>query len=169
MDIKKILLVALIAVAIVASVSAVSAGLFDGLFGEEQKDNVVEIDNITFNTTNVTEFKLENETNEDGMSYKYYFDKNGTGYNVWIYDLNEVDNSVWVEFVKLFKQDTYDNVPCETVNGVVVYTTSAAHGEHVGEPRYESYVENSDLNTIVRFATPDPNETAKMTLSLKFK
>ena len=49
MDVKKILLVALIAVAIVASVSAVSAGLFDGLFGgEEQKDNVIEIENIQF-------------------------------------------------------------------------------------------------------------------------
>ena len=41
MNIKKILLVALIAVAIVASVSAVSAGLFDGLFGGEQAEIIV--------------------------------------------------------------------------------------------------------------------------------
>ena len=42
MNIKKILLISIIAVAIIASVSVVSAGLFDGWFGKEPQDNVIE-------------------------------------------------------------------------------------------------------------------------------
>ena len=61
MNIKRILLISILAVAIVASFTVVSAGLFDGLMGGEQKDNVIEIDNITFNATNATKFKLENK------------------------------------------------------------------------------------------------------------
>mgnify|MGYP006908842616 CR=1 FL=1 len=57
----------------------------------------------------------------------------------------------------------------ETINGIVVYTTSANSGNHVGEPRYLAYVENIDLKTNVEFCTPDPNETAKMASTLKFK
>ena len=62
MNIKKILIISLIPLAVIVSVNAVSAGWFDGLFGEQQKDNVIEIDNITFNTTNVTKFELCNES-----------------------------------------------------------------------------------------------------------
>ena len=86
MDTKKVLLITLIAVAILASVSVVSAGMFDGLFGGQQQDNVIEIDNITFNTTNATNFtnfeKYDNSSDgvyeskfygniEDGKQGKY--------------------------------------------------------------------------------------------------
>ena len=74
MNVKKILLISLIAVAVIVSVSAVSAGFFDGLFGEEQQDNVIEIENITFNTTNVTEFKLYNHTEDFGVYWNWYID-----------------------------------------------------------------------------------------------
>ena len=171
MDIKKILLVALIAVALVASISAVSAGLFDGLMGGEQQDNVVKVDNVKFNFTkesNVTKFKLENESEGDGGYYKYYFDENGDGYNVWIWNASKADESQWNQFVDQW-DDPLDNDPCETIDGVVVYTRSAGHGKHVGEPRFMSYTINHDLKTIVQFSTPNPNETVKMKLSLKFE
>jgi hypothetical protein len=56
MNVKKILLISLIAVAIVASLSAVNAGLLDDLMGGgSSQGNVVEIENITFNTSNANE------------------------------------------------------------------------------------------------------------------
>lgn len=168
MKVKKILLITLIAVAIIASVSAVSAGLFDGLFGEEQKDNVIEIDHISFNTTNVTKFKIYNQTEGYGGYHKHYMDENHTGYNVHIYNSSKGENIAWKDALKEFKGDSYDNIPSETINGVVVYTTSANIGEHVGEPRYKAYVENRDAKTIVEFWSPDANETAKMISTLKF-
>ena len=169
MDIKKILLISLIAVAIVVSVSSVSAGLFDGLIGEQQKDNVIEIDHISFNTTNVTKFKLENESTVEGAYCRYYLDENESGYNVWIYNDSGLDYSALDNDINYFKNNYYNNVPSQTVDGIVVYTTSAVKGNHVGEPRYEAYIQNQDLKSIVRFSTPDANETAKMASTLKFK
>ena len=72
MNTKRVVLILLIVVVIIASVSVVSAGLFDGLFKGEQKDNVIELDNITFNTTNVTKFKIHNETEGPDGYYKWY-------------------------------------------------------------------------------------------------
>jgi hypothetical protein len=169
MDVKKILLITLIAVAIVASVSAVSAGLFDGLFGgEEAQDNVIEIDNIQFNTTNASEFKLFNRTEESGAYWDWYIDVNDTGYNINIINASGVDNDTYYEVIKLYKEE-YDNYPSETINGTVVYTTTANDGDHIGEPRYVSYIVDNDLKTLVDICSPDPNETAKMASTLEFK
>ena len=162
MDIKKILLVALIAVAIVASVSAVSAGLFDGLFGEEQKDNVNELDNIRFNTTNETDF--EKFDNQSSKGHNYYFsDKNKI--TAIIKDYNKIEDA------QQSKANTLKikNDPTQIVNGVVIYAESVKTGKYIGEPRYGAIIENNDLNEDVIVWSPDPNETAKMALSLKFK
>ena len=138
-DTKKILLITFIAVAILASVGVVSAGFFDGLFGEQQHDNVIEIDNITFNTTNVTKFKLFNETNGD----KWYVDENDSGYNLHIINFNE--------FNGITTTPQTENSPSQTVNGVVIYTSSSNSGAHVGEPRYKAYIENFKLFFSVHF------------------
>ena len=134
MNRKKVLLASLIAVAILASLSVVSAGLFDGLFGEPQKDHVVEIENITFNTTNVTDFELVNES----AGHKWFGDINKTGYNIHIVDFDE--------FEGILTTPETENAPSQTVNGLVVYTKSANTGEHVGEPRYVAYIVNKDLS-----------------------
>ena len=157
MDVKKILLISLITIAVLASVSAVSAGFLDDLIGGEPQDNVIEIDNITFNTTNVTKFELYNESE----GFKWYVDENHTGYNVHIIDFDEYDG--------ITTTPETENAPSETVNGVVVYTKTANTGDHVGEPRYIAYVVNKDLNNEIILWSPNPNETAKMALSLEFK
>ncbi|MBE6501273.1 MAG: hypothetical protein E7Z79_02400 [Methanobrevibacter thaueri] len=169
MDIKKVFLITLIVVAAIASISAAGAGFLDGLIGNEPQDNVIEIDNIKFNTTNVTKFELsENETDDYGY-VSWFVDENDTGYNVHIFNYNSLDNDLFkTSFVPTYKE-RYDNAPTQTVNGVVIYTTTANTGNHIGEPRYKAYVENYDLNKIVDFSSPDPNETAKMALSLKFE
>lgn len=148
--------------------SCVNAGLFDGLFGEKQQNNVVEIDHIKFNTTNETKFKLYNETNGTGWSVKHYIDENETGFNVGIFNYSGLDKSTSQNNLKTAKAQLYNNYPSETVNGVVIYTTSENHGKHVGEPRYGAIIENYDLQSLVIFSTPNPNETAKMALSIKF-
>ena len=173
MDIKKVLLISLIAVAVVASVSVVSAGLFDGLFGEEQKDNVIEIDHISFNTTNVTKFKLHDKNKVAAGYYKWFMDENKTGYNLHIWNLskgfNDPDNNFdWKASLKYVKDDV-NNAPSQTIDGVVIYTITADTGKHVGEPRYATFIENADEYTIVKLSSPDPNETAKMASTLKFK
>ena len=54
----------------ILSVTVVSAGFFDGLMGgKEAQDNVIQIDNITFNTTNATNFThfKEHDNSSEGV------------------------------------------------------------------------------------------------------
>ena len=171
MDIKKILLISLIAVAIFASVSAVSAGLFDGLFGEEQKDNVIEIDNITFNTTNATNFTHMEKYDEssDGAYERtaYVSTEDGKQGRYTIYIMQFYDQDTAQLALNQFKQQEKDSK--SVIDGREIYLTSAQIGEYVGEPRYETYVYNADLNKVIVIFTPDANETVKMASTLKFK
>ena len=167
MDKKKIgIVIIIIVIAILACLM-----LSHTLTPQEKPDTVIKIDKIKFNMTNesnITNFTLKNKNSDEGYNYSYYTDNNNTGYNVWIFDLSKSEGYLWNVVLNSIKNDKYNNIPSQTVNGVVVYTTSAEHGNHVGEPRYDAYVANSDLKTIVLFSTPNPNETANMTLSLKF-
>lgn len=171
MNVKKILLVALIAVAIVASVSAVSAGWFDGLFGEQQKDNVIEIDNITFNTTNATNFthvkKYDDSSEEVYNRTCYVNNEDGKQGRYTLYILQYYDKDIAQLALNQFKEQQKDSK--SVIDGREVYLTSAQIGEYVGEPRYETFVYNADLNKIVVIYTPDANETVKISSTLKFK
>ena len=169
MNIKRILLITIIAVAIVTSVSVVSAGLFDGLFGEEQQDNVIEIGKISFNTTNATNFtKTGGDKYDAGVETKYYWSENGTGESYCgILDykgLSKDDMTLLNNQLQEIKK-----MPSQTINGVIVYTQSYNSGDNVGKPFYTAIVQNNDLKKAYVFGSSDANETAKMVLSLKFK
>lgn len=155
MDKKKIVIAVLIViVAILATFIA-----YQTLSHHE--DNVINIENITFNTTNGTDFKVYNQS----AGWKQYVSDNCTGkYTVWIIDYDEV------EYPGLYKEQMLQTkeLPSQTIDGVVVYTDSAKLGDYVGEPRYCVLIENMNTNTDVKLYSPDPNETAKMALSLKF-
>jgi hypothetical protein len=169
MDMRKILMISIIAVAVVASVSAVSAGFLDGLFGEESQDNVIEIGHITFNTTNVSEFKLCNRTEESGAYWEWYIDENDTGYNINILNCSILDDSKFNELLEDYEDEgDFDSMASQTINGTVVYTTSANAGDHIGDARYVAYVVDNDSKTFVDICSPDPNETAKIASTLKF-
>ena len=171
MDIKKILLISLIAVAIVASVSIVSAGLFDGLFGEEEHpDNVVELDEITFNTTNVTKFKKTDKDNSKGGYSKRYKDENETGYVAIIYCWKNYDADRFVKkSLPAYKSfHDFDNLAKQTINDTVVYSCTAKSGKHEGEPYYLSYVVDVESRRVVEFRSLNCNETAKMASTMKF-
>lgn len=168
MDVKKILLISLIAVAIVASVSAVSAGLFDGLFGEEQKDNVIEIEDITFNTTNATDFvKTEDKSFYNGDIKAFYSD-NGTGSSfVGIADFSKMNDDEISQLNQMLLE--LRKMPSQTIDGIIVYTQSGTTGDDVGKPLYNTVIRNDDIQKLVVLESADANETAKMALSLKFK
>ena len=163
---KKILLIVLVTLTIITSSSVVSAGLFDGFF--EQQDNVVEIDNISFNTTNVTKFVLLNKTEQTGVCVVSYIDENDTGYTINIINASTTSDSLYNQLFASYTEE-FDNSPPQTVDGVILYTTSANTGDNVGQPRYTSYFQNKDAKNIVEISSPNPNETAKMVLSFKFK
>lgn len=167
MNMKRILLVLVIAFAVIVSLSAVSAGLFDGLLGQSQ-DNVIEISNITFNTTNVTQFKLFNKTGDAGECAEWYVDENDSGYNVQIYNLSAIDESDYNEWFMEYLNEL-GNISSQKIDGVVVYNTTATLGDNIGDARYGAYVENKDLKTVVDICTPNPDETVKIASTLKFK
>lgn len=156
MDKKKIIIVVLIVfIAILATLIAYQTLI-------HQEDNVINIENITFNTTNGTDFKLCNQS----AGWKQYVSDNCTGkYTILIMDYDKV------EYPELYKAEMLKtkDLPSQTVDGVVVYTDSAKLGSYVGEPRYAALIENQNINKDVKLWSPDPNETAKMALSLKFK
>ena len=155
MDKKKILIAILIVIVAILAIFIAYQTL------SHHEDNVINIENITFNTTNGTDFKVRNQS----TGWKQYVSDNCTGkYTVWIIDYDEL------EYPGLYKEQMLQTkeLPSQTIDGVVVYTDSAKLGNYVGEPRYCALIENMNTNTDVKLYSPDPNETAKMALSLKF-
>ena len=169
MDIKKLLIIVLVAVAVLSSAATASAGLFDGFLMPGNGDNVVDIGPVTFNTTNVTVFKF-NDTyhdEESGANFSVYTDDGDACYTVNIFNGSSLNDSQFMDMYDDYESWLESN-SSQTIDDVVVYTTSANIGEHAGETRYATIVLNEDLKIIVDICTPDANETAKMAKSLKF-
>lgn len=166
MNVKKILLISLIAVAIVASLSAVSAGLLDDLMGGgSSPGNVVEIENITFNTTNATKFQYVGTEELDG----WIIYENELGDRCNIINDNDLNDSQWEYEIKELKDYLAANSTVQKVNGVDVYTSLNNTGENNTQIMYSAFVIDEDYKTVVEFDSFDPNETAIMALSFKFK
>ncbi|WP_298525318.1 hypothetical protein [uncultured Methanobrevibacter sp.] len=164
MDVKKILLISLIAVAIVASLSAVSAGLLDDLMGGgSSPENVVEIENITFNTTNATKFEYAGIDENDGWVI-YMSDSVRLGI------LNYTDlNDTQLNFeMKELKDYLAANFTVQKVNGVDVYTYLNETGGNDTQTKYYTFVIDEDYKSVVEFISYDQDEAVKMASTLKF-
>lgn len=163
MNIKRALLILLIVVAVISSVGAVSAGLFDGLFGQTQ-DNVVEIENITFQTINETKFVY------DGMYYdewNCYVDENES-YVVYITNTSQMNDSQWDDELNYFEESIV-NYTMQNVSGVEIFNESFQDDDGTEEIWYGSFAIDADHKTIVEVLSTDLNETVKMASTLKFK
>ena len=166
MDVKKILLIALIAVAVVASFSAVSAGLLDDLMGgDSSSGNVVEIENITFNTTNATEFEYVGTDERDGWIIYNCNDS----VMLAIINYSNLNDSQYDSEIKELKDYLAANFTVQKVNGVDVYTYLNETGENDTQIKYYSLVIDDDFKSVVEFISYDPDESAKMASTLKFK
>lgn len=154
MDTKKIII--LVLVVVVAAVACLMA-FTSGPGGPS--DNVVELDGISFNTTNATDFVKTNERNDSTYNMSYYASGNGTGecyVNVLKFNDEALKNSVL---------NAHKNFPSESVNGVVVYTESGSTGEDVSDVMYVSIVEGDE---VVIVGCPDAGETAKIASTMRF-
>jgi len=137
---------------------------------QENQDHIISVDNIQFYApadSNIVQFQLVNDTDfDDGTYFKKYEDQNHSRYTVSIYNLSGADD--WDDFKDHVKEH-YENASYERVNGVIVYNMTAGGGIREGEPIFQSYVINEDLQTIVEFGTPTLNETVKIGSTLKFR
>ena len=166
MDVKKILLISLIAVAVVASVSAVSAGLLDDLMGgDSSAGNVVEIENITFNTTNATEFEYGGTDERDGWIIYNCNDS----VKLAIINYSNLNDSQYDSEIKELKDYLAANFTVQKVNDVDVYTYLNETGGNDTQIKYYSLVIDDDFKSVVEFISYDPDESAKMASTLKFK
>lgn len=134
-----------------------------------QSDNIVKVGNIEFNTTadsHITKFELYNRTDyDDGSYYEQYVDENFIGYNIFIWNISA--SNEWDNFTNFVEKQHIDD-PSETINGIMVYNTTAGQGENAGEQRFDAFIVNNNYKTIVEFSTPTPDETVKLASSLKF-
>ena len=132
------------------------------VYAYSSHNNQCDIGIVTFNTTNATNFDCINSS--QGM--KVYLD-DSEKYTVYVFNYDEMSNSnklYWKDNVEYEKKK-----PTQTVDGIVVYTTSANIGKFVGEPRYAAIIEDYNSNTEVYMSTPSVDETVYMVKSFKFK
>lgn len=172
MNTKKLLIISLIAIAILASVSAVSAGWLEDLFGGHQ-DNVIELDDMIFNTTNATNFvKFDKPSENEYVKISGYTSDNGTGHCILVIfdyaDLYEIDNTVDELMINSIMDGLKDK-SSQIVNGIIVYPSSPVYYDVGAKQMYTACVQNPETHKIIMLSSPDPNETAKMTSTLKFK
>lgn len=60
--------------------------------------------------------------------------------------------------------------PYQTVNGIIVYPSAPVAHDDVGvKQMYTANVQNEESHKLIMLSSPDPNETAKMASTLKFK
>ena len=157
---------------VIVGIIAVIAIIISGVYLTQIKnvnhvDATIEIENIKFNVTNGTEFKLTVDNSTDSMNGKTYVadNLNETGYNV---NIMTGSNSQNFNLIKTQLKNQFSNIPVQDINGTVVYTTTANNGDLVGQTRYVAIIENADLNTVVVLWSNNPNETVKMAKTLKF-
>ncbi len=130
-------------------------------------DEVITLESISFNITNNSNSTTNFKVVDEGTGWKRYFDNSSFARNVIIIHFGEMDTSA-ANSIILNTNNNQLKEPSQTVNGVVVYTTSATKGQGFGQPMYRAYAVNEDLKMMVTIGSNNPNETAKMILSLKF-
>ena len=128
-------------------------------------DNTVELDGITFNTAKATDFIKTSEKNDSSYQMSYYTSENGTGSSyVNVLDFGGNGDATLIDSIL----NAHKNFPSQTIDGITVYTESSSTGEDSSQETFVSVVQNTELNKIVIFGSPDASETVKMASTLKF-
>ena len=132
---------------------------------EISSDNTVELDGITFNTIKSTDFIKTSEKNDSSYQMSYYTSENGTGSSyVNVLDFGGNGDATLIDSIL----NAHRNFPSQTIDGITVYTESSSTGEDSSQETFVSVVQNTELNKIVIFGSPDASETVKMASTLKF-
>ena len=154
MDRKQIIIVIL--VIIIIALVALIGGLF---FANNAKDDVIIYNNTiegvgTFNTTNVTNFTL-NESYDDGATH--YSAQEGDGTQIIV-----TGSSALIENTKSEAEKVNDSS-----EGHTIYKNTANVGEFKGDVRYFSVLVDNDNQRYVYMSSPDFNLTSMMVDSFK--
>ena len=132
---------------------------------EISRDNTIELDGISFNTSNATDFLKTSEKNDSSYQMSYYTSENGTGSSyVNVLDFGANGDASLIDSIL----NAHRNFPSQTIDGITVYTESSSTGEDSSQETFISVVQNTELNKIVIFGSPDASETVKMASTLKF-
>lgn len=87
-------------------------------------------------------------------------------YTISIYDFDKMIHEDYKDFSLKMEYDKLNNY--KSIDGITVYTKNATIGEYVGESRFYTITDDDNLGLKVLIATPDFNETVKLTKSLEF-
>ena len=161
MDMKKISIMTIVAVIAIVACSAA--------FAAQQQDNVIEIDNIEFNTTNVTKFIFFNNRDEsENVIASYYIDEDDSGYTLCVLNCSEMNESEFdLTYSGWIEDERNESASTNETNGFEIFSVKANNGNNIGDARYSAYKEFKDMKTAVYVSTPDANETAKIISTLK--
>ena len=155
MDKKKVIIIVLVIVII-----ALAAYIFaPSLFMNSQKDTVKIYNNTiagvgTFNTTNVTNFTLDNSSNNVQTDYL----ANDSRAQVSV--INSTDFSMNASIAEAQKVN-------DSAKGHTIYKNTATVGQYKGEVRYFSYLKDNDKQRYVYISTGDYNLTCMIVDSFK--
>ncbi|WP_298524688.1 hypothetical protein [uncultured Methanobrevibacter sp.] len=155
MDIKKIKIIGIATVIAIIALSAAYAA----------QDNVIEIENIKFNTTNITEFTFYSEDsydNDTGIMTTYCGGENNESY-ITIYNESKMNQSGYKTSIEEFMAE-FENLTTQTVDEIQIYENETEDGM-----MYYTVIDNDDLQTSVFIECKELNETVKIASTLEFK
>ena len=157
MDKKTILIIAVLIVVI----AALAFGILNSL-NSAPKVHAVDVDVGTFNCSENINFTLRNSSN----GFYEYSNENQT-YTVKVMKFNESD--YYHSYGYNMALDKIRGYPSSTVDGVIVYNSTANVGQYVGQLRHMALIDNNDKNINIEISTPSVDETVLIANSFRFK
>lgn len=154
-DKRNIIIVALI-ILIVAVAGFICYELF---FAEHLK--TVDIGVASFNCSDDLNFSI-GETDEGFVRYQDQSDS----YSVKVWDFSQTS---WAYEVGLeAANEVIRDCPSYYVDGILIYNSTANVGEHIGDARFITLIEDSGKNMQAQISTPTPEDTVLIAKSFKF-
>ena len=152
---KKNIIIIVLAIVVIALIALVATSFMN----LNQKDEVVIYNNTidglgTFNTTNVTNFTLNESSN--GLQTNYVA-------NDTIAQITTTSSSSAIE-ITISEADRVN----DSAKGHTIYKNTANIGSHKGEVRYFSVLKDQDNQRYVLISTADYNLTCMIVDSFKF-
>ncbi|MCC9262029.1 MAG: zinc-ribbon domain-containing protein [Methanobrevibacter woesei] len=152
---RKMVIVAVL-ILIVAVAGFICYELF---FAEHLK--TVDIDVASFSCNDDLNFSL----NGTGEGFVRYQDQSDS-YLVKVWDFSQTGFS-YEEGLSLANEVIQD-CPSYYVDGILIYNSTANVGEHVGDARFITLIEDSSKNMQAQISTPTPEDTVLIAKSFEF-
>lgn len=157
MDKKRILII----VVLVVIIAALAFGILNSL-NSTPKVHTVDVDVGNFNCSENINFTLKNSSN----GYYEYSNENQT-YTVKVMKFNE--SEYYHSYGYDLALEKIRGYPSSTVDGVIVYNSTANVGKYVGQLRHIALIDNNDKHINIQISTPSVDETVLIANSFKFK